>query len=79
MDDWLGDLVKPSLSCEHINSTPEVFAHQQTQARDRTVESNHAPTRTVKAVLPYKLSYIRAEIQKPSPLLGQNTEEVFTG
>ncbi|HXF84171.1 MAG TPA: CoA transferase [Anaerolineales bacterium] len=79
VDDWLADLVKAGLPCGRINSIPEVFAHPQAQAREMTLESNHASAGTVKLLgFPYKFSHTPAEIQKPPPMLGQHTEEVLT-
>lgn len=78
VDDWLADLVQASLPCGRINSIPEVFAHPQAQARDMTLESEHASAGTVKLTgFPYKFSHTPAEIQKPPPMLGQHTEEVL--
>jgi crotonobetainyl-CoA:carnitine CoA-transferase CaiB-like acyl-CoA transferase len=80
VDDWLADLTKAGLPCGRINSIPEVFAHPQAQARDMTLQTEHASAGTVKLPgFPYKFSNTPAEIQKPPPMLGQHTEEVLTG
>lgn len=79
LNDWLADLVKAGLPCGPINSIPEVFAHPQAQAREMTLESEHASAGTVKLTgFPYKFSQTPAEIHRPPPLLGQHTEEVLT-
>jgi len=78
-DDWLADFVKAGLPCGRINSIPEVFDHPQAQAREMTLETEHATAGTVKLTgFPYKFSQTPAEIQKPPPMLGQHTEEVLT-
>ena len=80
MDDWLADLTKAGLPCGRINSIPEVFAHPQAQAREMTLESEHASAGTVRLTgFPYKFSQTPAEIHRPPPLLGEHTEEVLTG
>jgi formyl-CoA transferase len=80
VDDWLADLVKAGLPCGRINSIPEVFAHPQAQARNMTLETEHASAGTVRLPgFPYKFSHTPAEIQKPPPMLGQHTDEVLTG
>ncbi len=79
VDDWLADLVKAGLPCGRINSIPEVFAHPQAQARNMTLEAEHASAGTVKlSGFPYKFSATPPGIQKPPPMLGQHTEEVLT-
>lgn len=79
VNDWLADLVKAGLPCGPINSIPEVFDHPQAQAREMTLESEHASAGTVKLTgFPYKLSNTPAEIHSPPPMLGQHTEEVLT-
>src|SRR5262245_3703209 len=78
-NDWLDDLTKAGLPCGRINAIPEVFAHPQAQARNMTLEAEHASAGTVKLTgFPYKFSNTPAEIQKPPPMLGQHTEEVLT-
>jgi formyl-CoA transferase len=78
VDDWLADLVKAGLPCGRINSIPDVFAHPQAQAREMTLESEHASAGTVKLTgFPYKFSHTPAEIRKPPPMLGQHTEEAL--
>ena len=78
-NDWLADLTKAGLPCGRINSIPEVFDHPQAQARELTLEADHASAGTVRLPgFPYKFSQTPAEIQKPPPLLGEHTEEVLT-
>jgi len=80
VDDWLADLTKAGLPCGRINSIPDVFAHPQAEARNMTLETEHASAGTVRVSgFPYKFSATPAEIQKPPPMLGQHTEEVLTG
>ena len=80
VNDWLADLAKAGLPCGHINSLPEVFAHPQAQAREMTLESEHASAGTVRLPgFPYKFSQTPAEIHRPPPLLGEHTKEVLTG
>jgi len=79
VNDWLSDLSKAGLPCGRINSLPEVFAHPQAQAREMTLESEHASAGTVRLPgFPYKFSQTPAEIHRPPPLLGEHTEEVLT-
>jgi formyl-CoA transferase len=78
-NDWLTDLAKAGLPCGRINSIPEVFAHPQAQAREMTLESEHASAGTVHLPgFPYKFSQTPAEIHRPPPLLGEHSEEVLT-
>jgi formyl-CoA transferase len=80
VNDWLADLAKAGLPCGRINSIPEVFAHPQAQAREMTLESEHASAGTVRLTgFPYKFSQTPAEIRRPPPLLGEHTEEILTG
>jgi formyl-CoA transferase len=79
VNDWLAELAKAGLPCGRINSLPEVFAHPQAQAREMTLESEHASAGTVRLPgFPYKFSQTPAEIHRPPPLLGEHTEEVLT-
>jgi formyl-CoA transferase len=79
VNDWLAELAKAGLPCGRINSVPEVFAHPQAQAREMTLESEHASAGTVRLPgFPYKFSQTPAEIHRPPPLLGEHTEEVLT-
>lgn len=79
VNDWLADMASAGLPCGPINSIPDVFSHPQAQARNMTIESEHASAGTVKMPgFPYKLSQTPAEIHRPPPTLGQHTEEVLT-
>ena len=79
VDDWLADLIQTGLPCGRINSIPDVFAHPQAQAREMTLESEHASAGTVRLTgFPYKFSQTPAKIHRPPPLLGEHTEEVLT-
>jgi len=79
VNDWLTDLAKAGLPCGRINSLPEVFAHPQAQAREMTLEAEHASAGTVRLPgFPYKFSQTPAAIYRPPPLLGEHTEEVLT-
>ena len=79
VNDWLTDLAKAGLPCGRINSLPEVFAHPQAQAREMTLETEHASAGTVRLPgFPYKFSQTPAAIYRPPPLLGEHTEEVLT-
>jgi formyl-CoA transferase len=79
VDDWLTDLAKAGLPCGPINSIPQVFDHPQAQAREMTLETEHASAGTVKLTgFPYKFSQTPAEIHRPPPMLGEHTEEVLT-
>jgi formyl-CoA transferase len=80
VDDWLADLIQAGLPCGPINPIPEVFAHPQAQAREMTLESEHASAGTIRLTgFPYKFSGTPAEIHRPPPLLGEHTDEVLTG
>jgi formyl-CoA transferase len=79
VDDWLADFVRAGLPCGRINSIPEVFDHPQAQARDMTLETEHASAGSVKLTgFPYKFSQTPADVLRPPPTLGQHTEEVLT-
>jgi formyl-CoA transferase len=75
VDDWLADFVRAGLPCGRINSIPEVFDHPQAQARDMTLETEHASAGSVKLTgFPYKFSQTTADVLRPPPTLGQHTE-----
>jgi crotonobetainyl-CoA:carnitine CoA-transferase CaiB-like acyl-CoA transferase len=76
---WLEQLRKAGLPCGRINTVPEVFDLEHTQAREMILQSQHASAGTLKLVgFPYKFSNTPADVRKPPPMLGEHTDEVLT-
>lgn len=77
-DEWLTVLREAGIPCGPINTIPDVFEHPQAQARSLALETVHPTAGPVQVTgFPYKLSQTPAEVRRPSPLLGQHTQEVL--
>lgn len=78
-DDWLANFREAGLPCGPINAIPDVFSHPQAEARDLSLNVEHATAGKVTVTgFPYKFSQTPAEIHHPPPLLGEHTQEVLT-
>jgi len=75
---WIQCLEAESVPCGPILNMAEAFDHPQIKAREMAVEVEH-PTAGATRVLgfPPKLSGTPAIVRKPSPTLGQHTDEVM--
>jgi formyl-CoA transferase len=78
-DEWLEVLHEAGLPCGPINTVSEVFAHPQAEARGMVLEVDHPSVGTVRVPgFPYKLSGTPAAVHRPSPRLGEHTDEVLS-
>jgi crotonobetainyl-CoA:carnitine CoA-transferase CaiB-like acyl-CoA transferase len=56
----------------------EAFDHPQIQAREMAVEVDHPTAGRIKVLgIPPKLSGTPGVVRRPSPLLGQHTDEIL--
>jgi CoA:oxalate CoA-transferase len=76
--DWVSDMEKLDVACGPLNTIPQVAADPNTSARDMIREVKHKTAGMLKVVnSPVKLSRTPVSLEKASPVLGENTEEVF--
>ena len=80
-DWWVDKLESLKIGCGPINTLEKVFADLHVQARGVVVEMPHAATeKGVKVIAnPVRLSETPADYRRPPPVLGQHTDEVFSG
>lgn len=77
-DEWLEILEKAGVPCGPILNMKEAFDHPQIRAREMAVEVDHPSAGRIKVLgLPPKLSETPGVIRRPSPLLGQHTDEIL--
>ena len=79
-DWWLERLEKANIGCGRINQLDEVFSDPQVLAREMVIEMEHPATGSRPAKLiasPLKLSNTPVSYRRPSPLLGQHTDEIL--
>jgi CoA:oxalate CoA-transferase len=78
VDGWIEALDGAGIPCGPINTVDRVIANPQVQARDMIVEVEHPVAGHLKMPgVPIKLSATPGEVSKPSPLLGQHTNQVL--
>ena len=76
--DWVSDMEKLDVACGPLNTIPQVAADPNTAARDMIREVKHSTAGMLKVVNnPVKLSRTPVNLEKASPVLGENTEEIF--
>jgi crotonobetainyl-CoA:carnitine CoA-transferase CaiB-like acyl-CoA transferase len=76
--EWLERFRRAGLPCAPINTVPEVFAHEQAQARELILRADHPSAGQVRFPgFPYKLSQTPAAVHRPPPRLGEHTDEVL--
>jgi crotonobetainyl-CoA:carnitine CoA-transferase CaiB-like acyl-CoA transferase len=76
--EWLREFRAAGLPCGPINTTPDVFAHPQAEARQLVLGAEHPTVGEVKFPgFPYKLSATPASVGRPPPRLGEHTREVL--
>ena len=77
-DEWLSILEEAGVPCGPILNMQETFDHPQIQAREMAVEVDHPTAGRIRVLgLPPKFSETPGEIRRPSPLLGQHTDEIL--
>ena len=76
---WLELLAREGVPSGPINSYAEALADRHTLARGMVVDLVHATAGPIKALgLPVKLSDTPGAVDRPAPLLGQDTEAILT-
>ena len=78
-DEWIKILDKAKVPCGPILNMQETFSHPQIQAREMCVEIEHPKAGSTKVLgFPPKLSLTPGVIRRPSPVLGEHTDEILT-
>ena len=78
--EWVADLEKADIACGPVNNIPQVAADPHTAAREMIAEVTDSKGAKFKVVnSPVKLSRTKAKVEKASPELGENTDEILTG
>ncbi|MBI4268715.1 MAG: CoA transferase [Candidatus Rokubacteria bacterium] len=76
---WLERLAREGVPSGPINSYAEALADRHTLARGMVVDLVHATAGPIKALgLPVKLSDTPGAVDRPAPLLGQDTKAILT-
>ena len=77
-DQWIKEFEAVSLACGPLNTIDKVAADPQIKARDMIIDVHHSSAGDFKVVnTPIKLSRTPCTIEKASPDLGENTDEVL--
>ena len=77
-DEWLKELSEVGIPCGPINTIDQVASHPQVLAREMIVEVLHPRIGKVKLInTPVKLSRTPAKVEKASPDLGQDTQQLL--
>lgn len=78
VDEWLEAIDGAGIPCGPINTIDRVMKDPQVLAREMMVEVEHPVAGKFKMPgIPIKLSETPGEVESPSPLLGQHTEEIL--
>lgn len=78
VDEWITLLKEAGIPVGPINTVDRVLKDPQVIARHMLVETDHPIAGKIKmAGVPIKLSETPGEVETPSPVLGQHTEEVL--
>src|SRR5262249_16415805 len=79
-EEWEGLLLRSGIPVGAINRIPEVVDHPQVKARGTLVEMDHPRAGKVRMVgVPVRPSETRGAVRTPSPMLGEQTDEVLRG
>jgi len=77
-DEWMEILNAADVPCGQVNTLDQAFNSPQVPLRNMVVEIDHPHVGKFRTVgNPIKLSQMKGEF-KPSPLLGENSEEILT-
>jgi crotonobetainyl-CoA:carnitine CoA-transferase CaiB-like acyl-CoA transferase len=77
-EDWETLLVEAGIPMGAINSVDQLMDHPQVVARDSMVEVQHPRAGSVRMVgVPVRLSKTPGGIRRPSPSLGEHSEQVL--
>ena len=77
MADWIDDLNKVGVPCGPIYNLAQAFADPQIRHQDMVLEIEQPSGRVKTLGFPLKLSTTPAALHRPSPRLGQHTEEIL--
>ncbi|MBN1189862.1 MAG: CoA transferase [Dehalococcoidales bacterium] len=78
--EWIKEFEAVSIACGPVNTIDKVAADPQVNQREMIIEVEHHRAGKFKVVnTPVKLSRTPARIEKASPDLGENTEEILKG
>jgi CoA:oxalate CoA-transferase len=76
--EWLGKLEEVGIPCGPVNNIAQVAADPQINNREMIIDVNHEKAGKFKVVnTPFKFSRTPYRVQRASPELGENTEEVL--
>jgi len=78
MADWIDDLNKVGVPCGPIYNLAQAFADPQIRHQEMVLELEQPSGRVKTLGFPLKLSLTPAALHRPSPQLGQHTEEILT-
>lgn len=77
-DEWIKKFDAVGIPAGPVNNIEQALTHPQTIARDMVVEVEHPIAGKGHSLnLPIKLSDSPAQIDRPAPLLGENTREIL--
>jgi CoA:oxalate CoA-transferase len=77
-DEWIKEFEAISMACGPVNTIDKVAADPQIKEREMIIEVEHPRAGKLKVVnTPIKFSRTPARIEKASPELGENTEEIL--
>ena len=77
---WVEHLHEIDVPAAPVNSMSDVFAMDQTEAREMRIDMNHPETIEPVSLVgsPLKLSDTPVSYREPPPMLGQHTDDVLT-
>lgn len=77
---WIEELTEVGIPCGPVNDIARVAGHPQVLAREMIIEVPHPTLGKVKLVnSPIRLSRTPARVERTSPALGQDTDEILKG
>jgi crotonobetainyl-CoA:carnitine CoA-transferase CaiB-like acyl-CoA transferase len=77
MADWIDDLNKAGVPCGPIYNLAQAFADPQIRHQQMVLELEQPSGRVKTLGFPLKLSKTPAALHRPSPQLGEHTEEIL--
>jgi CoA:oxalate CoA-transferase len=78
VEDWIGRLNRAGVPCGRVLNLAEVFANPQVRDQEMVVELDHPGHGPVRMTgFPVKLSATPARLRRPTPALGEHTDDVL--
>jgi CoA:oxalate CoA-transferase len=78
--EWLDLMIQADIPCGPVNRVDELARDPNTATREMIADVKHSKAGNLKVVnSPIKLSRTPVKLEKASPELGENTEEILTG